>query len=431
MTKKSLISSSTRTGYEGKKAFSYRTLGLSLGEPGPRSITVLLDGQSRTIPVVFDPAGQLDISGLCDDQAIFGRKEFLVEWLGSYVARESIRATVNGKEVPVEVTGKDDTLHLLEGRLGPVAGIDPGKNTIVIEGVDVRGIRRKRRVSFRYYPENTVAVGDAFVLPLGAQEPAGGPFFDVKIEGTSLVKRQDLTARPGPVRFGGQTTLSSEKTVLSRFEAVSAGESIIRTSEKQSRTDLPRERSSVRVLVQTPEETAKIAKIQAGGFALKRVRAAGLFTCLVPEGWPIVRNPDGDRKIYGLSTYRLDQGETGGAGLKLVVQFYPRENDAGLRSGDDFITALLNERPGGGDESQGPIYDSEVAARHAKRVERSVYLATKTRLFFTRRLPIVEEYVVVPDERGFYVLMSRAPLEGIQEARSLFNSLVDSFEPLK
>lgn len=419
----------SRTGYEGGKAFSYRTLGVAPGSPGPHSITVLVGRRSRTIPVVFDPAGRLEIPGLCEDQAIFGKKTLDLQWFGCYLAAGSVKAWVNGREIPAEPTGADERLRLVEGRVALGGSIEPGRNTLLMEGTDIRGGRQEKSVPFYYYPDNRVTVGDAFVVSLGDQEPTGRPFFEVEVEGTSVVKGRDLSVRPGPERLGGETAPPSGKTVLSRFEAVAPGESVIRTSEKQHRADRFRERASIRLLVQTRSQAASIDKARAGGFSLKQFHMPGFFTCLVPDGWTTVRNPDEDRGIYGLSTYREGQGETGGTGLKLVVEYYPRDDDAFLPTAGDFISAMREKRPGGRGNEPVVVRDFEVAARPAKRFERDVNLAAKTLFFFTRPVPIREEYVVVPGRTGFYVLRSRAPSQETREARLLFDAMVGSFEP--
>ena len=226
----------SRTGIEHKRPYTYLTLGVPLGEPGPKSITLVLGSQSLTIPVVFAPAGHIEMAGLFDEQAVFGGKPVPMEWFGCYLVRESVRATINGRECAVEVTGQDVAMHLIEARTKPADCIVSGKNTISIEAVDVMGNVRERKVSFRYYPENKVIVGDVFVVSLGTEESEGRPIFDATVDGASIVKRQDLTARPGPEMMGGQMLLASGRTLLNRFEAIAPGEGVIRMSEKQHRT---------------------------------------------------------------------------------------------------------------------------------------------------------------------------------------------------
>jgi hypothetical protein len=420
----------SRSGYEGKKAFSYRTLGLPLGEPGPHSVRVTVGRQSKTIPVVFEPSGQFDISGLCNDQAVFGKKDLEFQWFGSYLIPETIRASVNGREIPVEVSGADERLHLLEGRLGPIGKIEPGTNTLTLEGTDALGGRTKKSVAFHYYPDNRITVGDTFVLNVGIQEPAGKPYFQVSVEGLSVKKGDEMRGRTCPERLGGETVLPAGKAVLVRFEALAPGESTIRTSEKRHRTDPLRETGSFKVLVQTSAQARRIEKARTGGLTLKWTETPGLFGCLIPEGWVVTRNPGEDRKILGVSVYREGQGDTGGIGPKLVVEFYPPDNGAGLRTAEDFVAAVSEQGRHDREEPPTAARDLE-GARQEKRFERNVKLAVKTPFFFTRPVRVSEEYTVIPGRTGFYVISSRAPLHERPEMLVLFDAVVGSFEPLR
>jgi hypothetical protein len=300
-----------------------------------------------------------------------------------------------------------------------------------MEAIDVRGTRMEKKTSFLCYPDNKVKIGDAFVLSLGTEEPMGGPFLDAIVEGTSLVKRQDMSMRSGPERIGGQTMLPSGRIVLKRFEAVAPGESIIRLSEKQYRTDQPRQTGNVRVLVQSEAETEPVKKSEASGHVMSSVRVPDFFTCFIPEGWQITRNPNADRKIYGISAYKISQAETGGAGLKLTLEFYPQQNEAGYPTADQYAAAMLNETARASKGPRNPASDVEIAGRKAKRFERTIYLKRKTLFFFTRNVELIEEFAVVSGAGGFYVLRSSSPRETIEEAHALFQAMIDTFEPLR
>lgn len=81
------------TGYEGKKTYSYRTLAFRLGDqPGPRVITVLYDGLARSIPVTYNPSGQLEFTDVYDHQAILGTKPLTIRWFGCYLQKGASRS---------------------------------------------------------------------------------------------------------------------------------------------------------------------------------------------------------------------------------------------------------------------------------------------------------------------------------------------------
>jgi len=448
----------SRTGYEGKKAYTYRTLGVPLGStPGPRTITVSLNGLSKTVSVFYRPAGRLEICGLYDDQALFGRGDVKINWLGSYLVKESIRAFVNGKEIPPEMGVVEGRPELVEGRVTPRDTLVTGTNTVRIEATDIRGDKRQREIKLHYYPENRVGLGDRFVLSLGLGEPKGGPFYDAVVDGGSLAKKEDLSASPGPERMGGQMVFPDGRVALARFQAIAEGESIIRTRERQYLTDLPEEMEHVRVLVgsgevgvkagQAPEEMEQVrvlagsaeARVKAGqapvkmgeaaGAVLERYAAASLFACALPRGWYTIENPGKDQHIYGVFAYGPALGEQ--AGLKLSVEFYPADNLLGFDSADRFTQDLLKKGLSGRKDSDGAqAGEMTVAGRRAKVLERELGLVAKTAPSFSRT-PVLERVVVVPADKGFYVLQFRAPLEGLPKNGVFFTAVLDSFKPLK
>ena len=431
-----------RTGYEGKKAYAYRTLGVPLGStPGPRTITVSLNRLSKTVSVFYRPGGRLEMCGLYDDQALFGPGDVVVNWLGCYLVKESVKVFVNNKGVPSEMGAVEGRPELVEGRVRPRDLLVTGTNTVRIEAVDIRGDKRQREITLHYYPENRVRLGDQFVLSLGLGEPKSGPFYDAVVDGGSLVKKEDLSGPPWPERMGGQMVVPGGRVVLARFQAVAEGESIIRTTERQYLTDLPQEMEHVRVLVgsgqarvsrveqahvtvdKTPVKTDEVA-----GAVLERYAAVKLFACALPKGWYKIENPGRDQHIYGVFAYGPALGEL--SGLKLSVEFYGADNLLGFQTAEGFTQGLLKKGLSGRKDGGQPA-EMTVAGRRAKVLERELGLVAKTAPSFSNRTPVLERVVVVPADGGFYVLQFRAPLEGLPKSGALFTAVLDSFQPLK
>jgi hypothetical protein len=238
------------TGYDGKKTYAYRTVAIRLGaQPGPRVITVLYHGLVKSIPITYNPSGQLEFADLYDHQAILGKKPVTIHWFGCYLPKESVKISVNDKVVPADMDVPQDAPELLAGRISPGEKLKPGANKVRIEALDIRGNKRERDLVFYYYPDNRVPLGDEFALSLGLEEPKNGPFYDAVVEGGSIQRTHQLGQRPGPERMGGQMIVPPGKAVLAWFKAVRPGESTIATMVKQYSTDEPMEVERARVAV--------------------------------------------------------------------------------------------------------------------------------------------------------------------------------------
>jgi hypothetical protein len=238
------------TGYDGKKTYAYRTVAIRLGaQPGPRVITVLYHGLVKSIPVTYNPSGQLEFADLYDHQAILGNKPVTIHWFGCYLSKESVKISVNDEAVPADMDVPQDAPELLVGRISPGEKLKPGANKVKIEALDIRGNERERDLVFQYYPDNRVSLGDEFALSLGLEEPKNGPFYDAVVEGGSIQRTHQLGQRPGPERMGGQMIIPPGKAVLAWFKAVRPGESTIATMVKQYSTDRPIEVERARVAV--------------------------------------------------------------------------------------------------------------------------------------------------------------------------------------
>jgi hypothetical protein len=414
----------SRAGHVGDMAYLYRTVGIPLGGPGPKkTITVMLDNLSRSISVDYNPSGQLDLMGLSDNQAIFGSRDVVINWLACYIVKDSIRLFVNGREVAPDARPVEERPELLEGRISVGQKLVAGVNTVTVEGVDIQGSRRKREISLHYYPDNRVRLGDAFVLNLGLEDAKNGPFYEAVVEGASLVKEEDFSGPPGPERIGGRLLVPEGKTVLARFLAVKPGMSIIRTREKQHAIDVPQEFDSVRVIVPGPPAGIRAGEVE--GSILETYSARDLFTCSLPRGWYRAEDLKGNRRIYGVSTYKPVTGEE--PGVKLSMEFYSPDSRLGRETAEEFCRGLLKGAPSGRKGGSGRISELTVAGRRAVVVERDVPGAPEE----TAPQRMRERFVVIPAEEGFYVLQFRASPEGLSRHGALFAAIIDSFRPLR
>lgn len=199
-------------GYEGKKAYAYRTLGIRLGpKPGPKTIAILYAGFVKRIPVDYEPSGQIEFMGLYGDEAVFGKAPESLRWLGCYLVKESVKTTINGEPVASNATAPADMEEILEGSIPAAEKLKPGSNTVRIEAVDIRGAIWAKEIILHYYPDNRVPAGDAFAVNLGVEETKSGPFYDAVVEGRSLVKTHEFSMPPKPERIGGQTVVPRGK----------------------------------------------------------------------------------------------------------------------------------------------------------------------------------------------------------------------------
>ncbi len=409
------------TGYGRGKGYAFKTIGVRVGgPPGPRSITILFNGTSRTFDINYKPAGQIDFSNLYENQAFFGRKAVDVDWLACYLVKESIKVHVNGKEAAAELSVSRDAPELVEGRMKLAEGLlRPGANRVKISAVDIYGVKQEKERVFYRYPDNRVNVGDTFTLCLGTEESRRGPFYDAVVEGASIVKKEALKLTPGPERMGGTTVVPPGHVVAVRFAAVKSGESTIRTKEKQGITDLPNDIDKVVVAVS--------GRSDGRGFKAEAYSASDFFKCELPKGWLKVVDPGRSRKIYGITAYEGNRDDR--LALKVSVEYYAPGNQPGYASAEDYGAKLL--RSGYRLRSVAKTGGGMPAGKPAKVFEREVSIVIKTKIFFSKNVPLLEKAVVVPSKTGFYVLEFRTPVDEAQKNQEAFDTVLNSFEPLK
>lgn len=454
---------SSSTGYEGKKTYAYKTVAIRLGpQPGPKVITVLNDGLTKSIPVNYNPSGQLEFTNLYDRQAVFGKKPVIISWFGCYLAKESVKISINGEALPsATMENPPEAPELLAGRISATERLNQGSNKIKIEALDVKGAKFEKELVMQYYPENRVPIGDEFAVSLGMEDPKSGPYHDVTVEGASLVKTGETGIRPGPERMGGQTVVPPGKVVLAWFKAVGPGETAIATKVKQYATDDPKEVERARVAVYY-SATAGLSEAE-NALGLQKYVVKNLFTCGIPGEWVKAENPDGENNVVGVSAYEKSPQDMPAA--RVSIAFYSPDSAAGKTGAQAYIDALMKEvqpekrsddpalinwilkaydevekrvweavekwQP---EQSVPPVMklmEATIAGRQARVVERNAFFVKSKMIVFKSRIPVAERFVVIPADAGFYVLSFSTPASDAEKNRELFATIAGSFRPLK
>lgn len=170
------------------------------------------------------------------------------------------------------------------------------------------------------------------------------------------------------------------------------------------------------------------------------------FSCRIPLGWGKDDYPFGlsptEKKIYGLMLYGPGYGPVP---VRISVYYYAAENLL-YKSIGQFVE--LHSQPLFGPmegDNYGPVTEATVADRKAMIFERqkSEFVPMlpginepaeddgKVYERMARPVPVIERFVVVPAESGFYALRYYAPAENFQDFLSIFEEVTASFRPLQ
>ncbi|MFI5363336.1 MAG: hypothetical protein ACHQ49_15320 [Elusimicrobiota bacterium] len=118
-----------------------------------------------------------------------------------------------------------------------------------------------------------------------------------------------------------------------------------------------------------------------------------------------------------------------GLSSMIVVRYYP-PGDKSFPSAEAYAAAQtqkpLFQLPG---DKRGPAAPTTVAGRKARRIvtEHSILYPPNSTL--AKRVPMRMEQVVVPAERGFFVLLDDAPRSLSMKNRAAFKSVIAGFRP--
>ncbi len=163
------------------------------------------------------------------------------------------------------------------------------------------------------------------------------------------------------------------------------------------------------------------------------------FKCLLPEGWSRYEAPDASRdatKVYGMEVYQRRSEHK----VAISVKYYAGDNRL-HKSAEQFIK--VHSRPVfGGPEQEGerygPVKEIPFKGIQAKTFERTLYefedhvrdqaSGRYAEPISPRKFPMVERYIVVPAQKGFYVLRYKAPPDAERELEGIFQRVLESFE---
>ena len=228
------------SGWDGDIQYVMLDLAIAGGPPGDKQIVVTYDDLRCAAQIDFRPSGQLELLALVDGQALFGGESTDLRWQGAYLAAESVRVRVNGRDRPPGATS-GPWRELLQGTVR--GALLTGQNTITFSARDRSGqvIALRRRVA--YFPDNTLPQGTRFALPLGPKGSLSGPFFRARTAGRSLRMLDHTTERPRfsaelATALAGPTYLIRRRpVVLAWLETVARGSAAIHIEKKRRFSD--------------------------------------------------------------------------------------------------------------------------------------------------------------------------------------------------
>jgi hypothetical protein len=172
------------------------------------------------------------------------------------------------------------------------------------------------------------------------------------------------------------------------------------------------------------------------------------FTCTIPNQWEIDTDEgtsglsQEEKKIYGINLYAPVSGVIP---VKISIYYYGKGN---LLHKTMEIFVEKHSKPIFGVAFDGdrysPVTEIKVSDRKSKKFERrkSEFIATHflkepdsddMKIFerVGKPVPVFEQFVVVPAEKGFYVLRFYSPAETVELYKEAFDMVAGSFKPLR
>ncbi|MBN1140984.1 MAG: hypothetical protein JXB25_04180 [Deltaproteobacteria bacterium] len=170
------------------------------------------------------------------------------------------------------------------------------------------------------------------------------------------------------------------------------------------------------------------------------------FSCDLPQGW-LRENPEPGSQRSGVHGLILTHPAAEGVPARLSVHHFGAGNPL-YPSPEHFVER--HSKPQlvlGAKDRYGPVTETVVAGRNAKTFERHhgefvaghrlsaepppkddgrVY---ESRELMAKRVPVIERFVVVPGDSGFYVLGYSAPADYFQKFLNRFEHLTATFRP--
>ncbi len=177
----------------------------------------------------------------------------------------------------------------------------------------------------------------------------------------------------------------------------------------------------------------------------KYTSEGNFFVVSIPRGWgkeekdfSHAYTKTGD-KVYGVEI----SGPRNKDDARLTISVLYYEYGQFFKSYERFIRLKIGSFTRLAPEKEVPITNTAVAGRAAKKFEIEKF--ELIRLPFdppdfkegimyeivppSKKVTVIERYIVIPAEKGFYVLNYRAPEDIAKEHESVFDKIVSSFEP--
>lgn len=177
----------------------------------------------------------------------------------------------------------------------------------------------------------------------------------------------------------------------------------------------------------------------------KYTSEGNFFVVLIPKGWG-KKEKDFSRaytktgdKVYGVELFGPHNKDD--ARLTISVLYY--EYGQFFKSYERYISLKTGSFTRLAPEKDVSITNTTVAGREAKKFEISKFELIplpfdppdfKEGIMYeivppSKKVTVIERYIVIPAEKGFYVLNYRAPEDIAKEYESAFSKIVSSFEP--
>ena len=159
----------------------------------------------------------------------------------------------------------------------------------------------------------------------------------------------------------------------------------------------------------------------------------GYFKVILPPGWGKIEQTFGlsseEKKVYGIDV--LGPSSEDGIGSKISVHYYAPGNLL-HKTMEKFITTHAQPVLGVDLDGReyGQVKDDRVAGRDAKVFERRVYEYIPPHAIKPKKVGVYERFVVMPSNKGFYVLRYTAPEDIAEKYQGVFEKVISSFEPL-
>ncbi len=156
------------------------------------------------------------------------------------------------------------------------------------------------------------------------------------------------------------------------------------------------------------------------------------FDCRVPAGWSTLRDPEfsaNSEKVFGLEL--IGPRAPSGAYVRIDADYYAPGNRV-HKTPEKFIRVVARLDGGiglPGEKGTAPER-VEFKGKPATRFTRTTFDFIRVTKTSDKQVTIQEEYLVIPAEKGFYVLEYTAPPNLVKEYRPVFERFKESFTML-